>query len=185
MKKWTLQLITLFLLTISVSLASCNDADYEEYEGGDGKPAISLEGTSWQLIEQGVKIVPTDDAPSDYKTTTGTINKFFADRLKIETAIQTFDKYSYEVTYSVNGEDIAYEMYSYTLANDSITQNDGFTTEDEKGVALVAGNILTIRVNITSSKLTAILMDSSIDPNLNDAHVKEIIYQIRGKKISE
>lgn len=185
MKKWTLQLITLFLLAISVSLASCSDADYEEYGGGDGKPATSLEGTSWQLIEQGVKIVPTDDAPSDYKTTTGAINKFFADRLKNETAIQTFDKNSYEITYSVNGEDIAYESYFYSLANDSITQNDGFTTEDEKGVALIAGNVLTLRVNISSQKLTAMLMGAVVDPNLNDTHVKEIIYQIRGKKISE
>lgn len=184
MKKWTLQLITLFLLAISVSLASCSDADYEEYGGGDGKPATSLEGTSWQLIEQGVKIVPTDDAPSDYKTTTGTINKFFADRLKVEKAIQTFDKNSYEITYSVNGEDVAYESYFYSLANDSITQNDSFTTDDEKGVALVAGNILTIRVGIPINKLNAISGDIVIDPNIHDKYIKEIIYQIRGKKIS-
>mgnify|MGYP001236387754 CR=1 FL=1 len=185
MKKRTLQLFPILFLFVAVFLVSCEDAGY----GGDepvGTPAKSLDGTSWKIIEQGVKIIPTSDAPNDYITMTGEINKFFADRLKTQTAIQTFRKNNYEVEYMDGSEYTGYETYTYYLSNDSITQNDGFLSEDEKGVALLSGDdILTIRVNISRQKLIALLTDVIIDPNLSDRYIKEIIYQTRGKKISE
>lgn len=180
MNKWTLQLTTTVLFSFAILFGSCDDAGFEDTEGGGKK--IELDGTSWNIIQQKIEIEPA----KEFETTVNRLNTYYKDRLETLRAEQTFDmNYSLVSFYSkINGDKLFYDEYKYQIQKDSIYFTDLLFGE-EKGKVKLSGNRITFNTVITKLKLNNILVLANIDPNINDGLIKEIKYTVVADKISK